>query len=184
MQMIVVEWIDEGTPSILLVLLLRVIFIPSFLLFSQTFPDTWLLSAMDTTQIFCIYYALAFHPTPFQSLPLHFGVVSPKCKPSHISPLTKIFEGSLFFHISQNVMEGTSQYDPKLKVLQSNVTHQDTLGHFLTMPNHSQLNILSQALSQPHASEQVITSACKVPSPFFGSRLPSQLLPLFWRVYW
>lgn len=31
-----IEWADEGTPSTLVVLLLRVILIPSFLLFSQT----------------------------------------------------------------------------------------------------------------------------------------------------
>lgn len=31
-----IEWADEGMPSTLVVLLLRVILIPSFLLFSQT----------------------------------------------------------------------------------------------------------------------------------------------------
>lgn len=61
--------------------------------FLALLPDTCLFSAMETTQIFCVYYALPFHPAPFQSLPCSHGTVSPKCKSDHISPLTKIFDG-------------------------------------------------------------------------------------------
>lgn len=54
---------------------------PFFLAF---LPDTWLFSAMETTPIFCVYYALPFHPAPLQSLPYSHGTLSPKCKPGHI----------------------------------------------------------------------------------------------------
>lgn len=63
------------------------------LYFLALLPDTWLFSAMETTQIFCVNYALPFHPAPFQSLPYSHGTVFPKCKPDHISLLIKIFDG-------------------------------------------------------------------------------------------
>lgn len=85
---------------------------------------------METTQIFCVYYALAFHSTPFQSLPhIVMEWFLQNASLVIISPLTKIFDGSLFFHTGQNVMESTSQTDPSLP-LQSRVTHQHTLSHF------------------------------------------------------
>lgn len=141
---------------------------PFFLAF---LPDTWLFGAMEITPIFCVYYALPSTLPPFKA----YSTVMELFLPNANLVISVLW-------LKSPVVEMLWKYFPNQHLPTPSVhsvPHQHTLALCSHCATPSMVCRIRHALSHPHASEQAVTSACKVPFFLFGPRLPSQWLPLF-----